>query len=152
MPWHSRERILETFERCVMRADGCWGWSGGCLSNGYGVIGIGNSRSAIASRVSYELFVAPIPEGMLVCHKCDNPECTNPDHLFLGTYKENMQDALKKRRMPIGEKNAQAVLTEKDVRRIRSSSLSLRKLAKKLGCSARTVQMARTGQTWKHVS
>jgi hypothetical protein len=87
----------------------CWVFTG-AKSQGYGLIWAGrtgkpsdvgyyNQRSLTpAHRAAYELWVGPIPEGMVICHKCDNPPCCNPDHLFLGTYVENMQDCSKKGR------------------------------------------------------
>ena len=92
----NRPSLSDLFESKVVRQDGCWGWNG-CLSNGYGAIGH-SGKSLGAHRVSYELFVGPVPKGMHVCHKCDNPICTNPDHLFLGDQAENMRDMARKGR------------------------------------------------------
>lgn len=77
---------------------GCWLWTHGSLVAGYGVIQDGN-KSLKAHRVSYELFIGQIGKGLFVCHKCDTPACVNPNHLWLGTCKDNLRDAVKKKRM-----------------------------------------------------
>ena len=81
-------------------ATGCWNWVGGKGNNGYGRIRI-NDKFYLPHRASYVIFVGDIPEGMCVCHKCDNPSCINPEHLFVGTRNDNMQDALRKGRLKI---------------------------------------------------
>ncbi len=83
------------FWRNVQKTDGCWAWAGCTTAFGYGIL-----RPFAAHRYSWTLHVGPIPDGMLVLHKCDNPPCTRPDHLFLGTQMDNVRDMLAKGRKP----------------------------------------------------
>lgn len=83
------------FWSLVKKGNGCWKWIGGVDGNGYSRVWC-NGRRQAAYRVAYELTKGPIPEGMLACHHCDNKLCVNPDHLFIGTQKDNMQDWTRK--------------------------------------------------------
>ena len=83
----------------VDEVTGCWNWVRGKFRGGYGAIAHGK-KTLKAHRVSYELRFGPIPEGLLVCHNCDNPSCVNPDHLFLGTSRDNTKDMFAKGRNP----------------------------------------------------
>jgi hypothetical protein len=76
----------------------CWPWTGVCDQHGYGHIHF-RTRKIKAHRVSYEMHYGPIPEGNVICHVCDNPNCVNPNHLFSGTQSENMRDASRKNRL-----------------------------------------------------
>ena len=80
--------------------NGCWNWKGGLSGCGYGYITFEGKKQG-AHRVSYKLFNGPIPKNMLVLHKCDNRACINPDHLFLGTHQDNMDDMWEKGRGPV---------------------------------------------------
>lgn len=77
---------------------GCWNWMGGIRSCGYGGIKIAN-KTYLTHRISYQVHIGDIADGMFVCHKCDNPRCINPDHLFLGTPRDNVVDAICKGRI-----------------------------------------------------
>jgi len=102
---------------------GCWKWTGGKYRNGYGQFAYNKSRKITAHRYSYELFNGPLKKGLVVAHRCDVRDCVNPDHLFLATTAENLQDMWDKGRgnpgrMP-GESNGRSKLTQKTVDRMR---------------------------------
>lgn len=140
---------------------GCWEWMG-TTRNGYGRITVGSRtdgsrRTEAAHRLSYILKYGEIPEGMEVCHRCDNRKCINPDHLFLGTRQDNINDREKKGRNITfsGESNPMSKLTQKDVIRLRQrkarENISYEKLAKEYGVNKRTVIDAIKGKNWKCV-
>lgn len=86
--------LAERYERFVVRRDGCWAWDGVTNDRGYGQV-----DKRYAHRVAYELFIGPIPDGLNVLHRCDNPPCSNPEHLFVGTQADNVADAKAKGRL-----------------------------------------------------
>jgi len=97
-----KQRFLEKINKRT--PNGCWEWIGGCNEYGYGRFWNGD-RMVMAHRFSCKLFKDLIPEGKIVCHTCDNPRCVNPDHLWLGTQKENIRDAIRKGRLDPKELN-----------------------------------------------
>jgi hypothetical protein len=114
----AEDRFWRQVDKCS--DDECWNWTGTLVGNdGRGRIRV-NGKAVYAYRFSYELHIGIIPEGLQVLHKCDNPKCVNPHHLFVGTISDNMKDAYrKKRKSNFGEKNPNSKLTENEVREIR---------------------------------
>ena len=131
---------------------GCWLWLRGISSSGYGALKLGSGMRP-AHRVSWLIHRGEIPPGMFVCHKCDTRSCVNPNHLFLGTPKDNMDDMLAKGRQdfPAGQRHAQAVLTDQEVYSIRSSGLSSIEAAIKFGVAECTANQILHRRSWKHL-
>lgn len=130
--------------------DECWEWRGAKRA-GYGRLESGSVQWQ-AHRLSWTIRHGPAPKGLYVCHHCDNPGCVNPDHLFLGTAKDNHDDMLRKGRgNPCG---FGIKLTESQVIMIKSSSLSASKVIEKfdLPCRVANISHIRTGKTWAHVT
>jgi DNA-binding transcriptional regulator YiaG len=147
----TKERIESKVEK--IPEAGCWIWMGATQVRGYGEL-ISHGRKHFAHRASYQAFVGPIPEGMNVCHSCDNVYCVNPAHLFLGTQKQNLEDMAKKKRSTIGERNPRSKLTNDEVERIRfgvSLGVSDPMLATLFNVSRQTIQSIRTKRRWKNV-
>ncbi len=143
-------------------ADECWPWLGAKLNRGYGKL-LGNDRKIVlAHRVSWEIANgSAIPDGLFVCHHCDNPPCVNPTHLFLGTQLDNMRDMVGKGHQSAslhpesfrGAKNGRAKLTEDDVRAIRLAhdGHNAEALAAEYGVSDGTIYSLLSGKTWRHI-
>lgn len=129
---------------------GCWLWTASLVANGYGhwwYLG----RNERAHRASYLIHKGPIPQGMYVLHKCDTRCCVNPEHLFLGTHQDNMDDMAVKGRTAKGCRQGFAKLTDQAVRDIRDSDLYGWQLADIYGVAKSVIDKARRGETWKHV-
>lgn len=141
--------IEERFWSKVDKSGECWVWIGQTSSKGYGSFTIGAHRFAYESTYGY------IPDGILVCHKCDNPRCVRPDHLFLGTPLENTADMISKGRKAIGSNVGGAKLTKEQVVQIISeckiANLSIPDIAKKYGVVPTTIQAIKYGRSWKHI-
>ena len=158
-PKPKKKRIIEMFyDFATKQPNGCWEWTRGKRGSGYGAVEVVPGRGSIAAnRASWILTHGSIPDGMQVLHTCDNRPCVNPDHLFLGTNYDNVQDKVSKGRQwkPIGRKNHAAKLTEADVREIRrlykTGKYGSDDLAKMFGVSKSSANKAATGFTWGHV-
>lgn len=135
---------------------GCWLWLGGCLVNGgYGYLYDGKLQLR-AHRVSYELVCGPIPEGLIIRHKCDVPCCINPQHLIVGDDWDNMQDKISRGRhvgYKSGEEHLNTILTVQDVRDIRAKSniMSQQLIADEYGMTQSAIGKIINRKTWSHV-
>jgi len=119
--------LIDRFLNKVNKTDSCWIWLGAKQTSGYGRFYNGDLNKVIGShQFSYLYFIGQIPNGINVCHNCDNPSCVNPNHLFLGTQKDNLKDMFKKGRgrklntYKSGTKHFKAKLSQKDIKRIRN--------------------------------
>jgi hypothetical protein len=138
--------------------DECWPWRLFRDPKGYGLFKLGGRRGRTmrAHRYAYELAYGPIPEGQLVCHRCDNPSCCNPEHLFLGTPAENSADMVRKGRSPNRVLKTQpwARLTEETVLHIRAdhqAGKTYREIAAEYGVGKTTVESIVRRRTWRHL-
>lgn len=130
---------------------GCWNWPKSAYDFGYGGIYL-NGRSQPAHRAAYEhANGVKAPSSMHVCHQCDNPKCVRPDHLFLGTPKDNALDAVAKRRHNFGLRNGRAVLTEEQVAAIRADPRRQVDIAKEYGVIQAHISRIKRGVAWASV-
>lgn len=171
MDEHTIARFWRHVERGV-NLDDCWLWNGPTWNTGYGMVYVQRTRPRIrmrAHRVSWEIANGPIPDGLCVCHACDNPPCCNPRHLWLGTKSENTRDMFTKgrqargersgprkhrERMPRGENHWQSKLTDDLVRQIRreyAAGLTQKELAARCGVNQTTIGNVVLRKTWFHV-
>lgn len=143
--------LKDRFESKFRVTPGCWIWEAHIDRGGYGGFKAPNNKTA--HRFSYRLYVGEIPDGLFVCHRCDNRRCVNPDHLFLGTTQENTADKVAKGRTAriFGEKNKCSKLTNADVYEIRATLDSHEDAAKRFGVSASNICMIRSGKSWSHL-
>lgn len=152
-----KERFLEK----ILIGDGCWLWTGGLSSKGYGQLTIGSKyskefpkKNLTASRVAWEVFNGPIPDGLCVLHDCDEPACVRIDHLFIGTNDDNSKDAVSKGRMQHGINRHNAILNDAivvEIRRLARSGLSQILIGLNLGFTRDTVAKVVQRKNWKHV-
>lgn len=156
------DRVMDRVLRIPIA--GCWIFTGALNEAGYGIVGkggrgAGNDR---AHRIAYSHFVGPIPDGKFVCHRCDQPACCNPHHLFLGTNAENMADCRRKGRDSkpprnphvVGEVHPLHKLTDRKVaelRRLYSDGWTQYELAARYGIHQTTVHGIVHRRRWKHV-
>ena len=169
----AESKTLNRFWQKVQKTDSCWIWTAGHDNKGYGKFSVGASHGAngarrnsmvAAHRFSFELVNGPIPEhdsfhGYCVLHRCDAPACVNPEHLFLGTNKDNVRDMdTKGRRVVVakrGSEHANSILNEVQVREIvrrhRIDKVTQLQLSKEYGVSHAAVNHIFTGRLWGHL-
>lgn len=146
-PFYKFNQLYKVSER------GCWEWLGYKTRKGYGTQRFGGKK-ILAHRYSYELYNGKIPDGLCICHKCDNPSCVNPDHLFLGTIQENNLDCIKKGRIARGEKRG-SKLKEEDIKLIRNLyntyKIYHKQIATMFGVSRTSITLILNNKRWSHV-
>ena len=135
------------------RTSGCWEWTGAMTRSGY--MGYGrlrmNSKYYLAHRVSYKMEYGSIPNGLCVCHTCDNRKCVRPSHLFLRTQKDNMVDCSVKGRIAKGSRSAKSKLTETQVKTIHKDKRLHKEIAKAYGVDRSIISKIKGGKIWKHI-
>lgn len=156
---YNGKSINQRFWEKVEKTENCWIWKGISDKKGYGRIQY-LSKSWTAHRLSYFLIYGEIPKGLIVCHHCDNPPCVKPDHLFIGTYSDNMQDMIKKGRNRLRNRGkwnrGGSRLTDEQVKEIRRLYVlrvtSSSYLAKKFEVHRSTIGDIIRRKTWKHIN
>jgi hypothetical protein len=153
-----KKNIKERFLSKINKTDGCWLWKASFRGK-YGCFKVNNKLES-AHRVSYQLFIGEIKEGMFICHHCDNPKCVNPAHLFLGSRSDNMKDAWLKNRIKLpdnkdyqfksGEKHRNSKLKYTQVAKIRSLQgvAGSRAVSKQFGVSPRLIKKIWDMEIW----
>lgn len=139
----------------ISNRDECWEWKGATISAGYGH-GNRNGKHFYAHRASYESKFGPIPKGLMVRHKCDNPPCVNPSHLEVGTNMDNVNDCHSRgrARRAVGEDASKAKLTASEVIEIRSlvsDGMSQSEAGRKFKINHRTINAIVHRHTWRHI-
>ena len=146
-----KERL---FSKTKPTTAGCLQYTGKITKDGYGTIKIAG-KSISAHRASYQSVYGSIPAGLYVCHKCDNPLCINPFHLFAATHRENMADMRRKGRSRVGEKNHKVKLSESEVIEIRTrysqGNVTQIRLAQEYGIGETQVWRIIHNIKWKHL-
>lgn len=127
----------------------CWEWQGRSNRAGYG-----RFVGKMAHRFAYTFFNGPIPEGLIVRHRCDNPKCCNPAHLEVGTHQDNSDDKVKRGRASVGAKHGRTRLTLDQAIYIRTNpdKKTLAVLAKEFGIAESTASYVRSGRSWKYAT
>jgi hypothetical protein len=152
-----RQTVAERFwEKVDIRTPiECWEWLASISVTGYGTFML-DKKTHGAHRIAYELhFGTRLTAQEHVCHKCDNPRCVNPHHLFVGTHHSNMRDMKAKGRHKqtpqLGERHWNAKLTAPDIIAIRASALTAAQLAERFGVTDTMIRLIRQRRNWRHI-
>lgn len=140
--------LVARFENKILVVGECWNWTGSMCGNGYGQIAIGR-LAKLAHRVSYQIYVGPIPRGLFICHRCDNKACVNPSHLFAGTRAQNTADMILKGRQSRGETHPSSKLTKQQADMIRMDARPSRVIGQEFGIASSSVCAIRRGDHWR---
>ena len=147
------ETIHQRFDRLYIPVteSGCWLWLGAVNKDGYGKVKY-QKKDWPAHRLSWTLLKGEIPHGVWVLHRCDVPGCVNPDHLFLGTLKDNVDDAVSKMRHAYGERNGEAKLTWDAIGQIRAigTTMTQGRIASLFHVSRTQVNKILLGKIWRN--
>jgi hypothetical protein len=146
---HYTPRFLAKIDR--RGPDDCWNWTASKMTGGYGAFNW-EDRTVKAHRLAWRHAFGEIPEGLNVCHHCDNRICCNPRHLFLGTHLDNARDRNAKGRQAKGRAQPQAKLTEEAVKDIRKSKGFVKEVARRYGIAPSLVTAIRRRTAWRHVA
>lgn len=146
---------LKRFESKIRKTDSCWEWSGAPSPDGYGHFWDGESVKP-AHRVSYRQYIGPLVPGLVICHRCDNPKCVNPEHLFQGTHADNVADREAKGRGWIKKgklhHRLMAKLSEAEVINIFKSKQPSRLLMLQYNISQVQIDRIKTKKRWSHIT
>jgi endogenous inhibitor of DNA gyrase (YacG/DUF329 family) len=144
------------YEKNVIKKDGCWDWRTKVRQGEYPRMNHARSEPRISiNRYAWTVNFGEIPEGLYVCHKCDNKRCSNPEHLFLGTHSDNTKDLIDKGRQVRGSTHGMSKLNENKVREIRrflSLGVTMARLGKDYGVDLTTIDKIKRRITWKHIN
>lgn len=150
-----RPRSIDPFDwvmaNSVVMTNGCRLWTGSFTSRRYASIRVNGTRP-LMHRFVFERIHGRIPEGLCVCHRCDNTRCVEPTHLFLGSHQDNMTDRNTKKRHCRGSRSPVAKLTDQQIQEILSSINSNRFLAARYGVHRAHISRIRSGKRWRHAS
>lgn len=127
----------------------CWDSDAPSGSRGYHVVGFGTGNYLLAHRVSYEHHVGPIPEGLLIRHRCDNQDCINPEHLLPGTAADNVRDMVERGRQARGQNSVLTPSQASEVKAKLAAGAQMKPLAREYGVSRQTIRKIERGETWK---
>jgi hypothetical protein len=150
--WASQDTIYElekSFNKFVIKQDGCWNWNG-CkkVKMKYGCLTF-RGKEVMAHRASYMIYKGEIPNGLWVLHTCDNPSCTNPEHLWLGNALDNQRDKLSKNRHKVEKLSIDQV---KEIKKLLSMDVMMKRICKDFNISRTTLHSIKTGKTWRDIN
>ena len=149
----ARKPVDERFWANVQQSksvNDCWLWTGNITVHGYGFMSV-EGKIWPAHRLSYTMHYGPIPDGLLVCHACNTPRCVRPNHLYLGSDKDNARDKVLSMPLALRTRGKMTSSTVKKIRNMATQGVSKHAIAKRFGLSYTTVWAIVTRKTWAHI-